>query len=351
MGSRRYTFPGTTPVVSANGTTKGIIWALQMANPGVLVAHNATNLTNEIYNSSQAAGNRDTLTNGVKFTLPTVANGKVYIGSQYSVFVFGLLGGNLEFSSSNYFAQESGGTATITVNRAGGTQGVAQVFYATVPGGSATGGLDYTSTSGTLTWTNGDSSPKSFTVTILDDNVAETNETVSLLLTNSSGAYIGAQATATLTIVEDNYEAWKFLHFGANASNNSIAGDLADPDADRIPNLLEYALASDPNTPGTEGTVSGAIVATHFQLHLRRNTSATNITYIVQAGNTLGSWNDVMTYTAGSGWVANTPGATSSESTGTGTPPDAYVNVTITDPAVVGSPGATSRFFRLVVHR
>src|SRR5262249_51071537 len=89
ISSRSSRIPGSTPSVSANGTSNGIIWALHMGNPGILVAHNATNLTNEIYSTTQAAGNRDGVTNGVKFTLPTVANGKVYIGSQFSVYAFG----------------------------------------------------------------------------------------------------------------------------------------------------------------------------------------------------------------------------------------------------------------------
>ena len=124
---------------------------------------------------------------------------------------------------------ESAGTVTITVNRTGGTQGAAQASYATVPGGTATSGLDYLSASGTLTWPNGDASPKSFSVTILDDNLAETNETVNLVLSNSSGAYLGPPSTAVLTIVEDNYEAWKFAHFGTNANNSAATAFIQRP--------------------------------------------------------------------------------------------------------------------------
>jgi hypothetical protein len=352
-GTRTYGFPGSTPAISANGTSNGIVWALKMGttgNPGILLAHNATNLTNEIYNSTQVT-NRDGLTNGVKFTVPIIANGKVYAGSQFSVYAFGLLGGNLAFSTNSYSAIESGVTATITVNRTGGTNGTAQVSYSTVAGGTATSGVDYVATSGTLSWSSGDSAPKTFNVTILNDTNAEPNETVNLVLSNSVGAYIGSQSTAVLTIQEESYEAWKFAHFAANANNDAIAGDLADPDGDGIANLLEYAMASDPNVGGTEGTTSGVIVANHFQLHLRRNTSASDLTYIVQAGNTLGTWADLMTYTAGTGWVANTLGATASESSVVGAPPDAYVNVTVTDPTVVGTPGAGSRYFHFVVHR
>src|SRR5258705_3002192 len=207
------TFPGQTPSISANGTSNGIVWLLKMGNPGKLFAYNATNLTNEIYNSTQAPAGRDALTNGVKFTLPTVANGKVYVGSQFSVYVFGLLGGNLTFSSSAYSSPEASGTAAITVNRTAGTQSSVQVSYATVAGGSAASGIDYTSASGTLSWASGDVAPKSFNVPILDDGQAEFNETVNLSLSGPVGAYLGSNSTAVLTILEDAYEAWKLAHF------------------------------------------------------------------------------------------------------------------------------------------
>lgn len=348
IGPRRTGFPGSTPVVSANGTNNGVVWALFMGNPGVLVAHNATNLTNEIYNTAQAAANRDALTNGVKFTVPTVANGKVYVGSQYSVYAYGLLGGNLAFNSSNYAAVESGGTATITVNRTGGSSGPASVSYATVTGGNASPMLDYLSASGTLSWTNGETAPKAFSITIVDDNLAETNETISLILTNPSGAYLGPQSTATLTILEDAYESWKLIHFGTNA-NNAVADDLDDPDNDGIPNLMEFALASDPNTTGTEATISATIVANHLQLQLRRNTSGTNLTYTVQTASSLDTWSNLITWTAVTGWAADLPGSTAAESAPIGTPPDAFVSVTVTDPDLLTA--APTRFYRLLVHR
>jgi hypothetical protein len=71
----------------------------------------------------------------------------------------------------------------------------------------------------------------------------------------------------------------------------------------------------------------------------------------VQTSSTLLSWSNLMTYTAASGWVANLPGASASESTATGVPPDQFVNVTITTSTNVPAPGVTNQFLRLQVHQ
>ena len=94
-------YPGPTPSVSANGTSNGIVWGLDSASYGsacsggancqVLYAYDARNLGSMLYNSSQAAGDRDIPGGAVKFAVPTIANGKVYVGSQYAVSAFGEL--------------------------------------------------------------------------------------------------------------------------------------------------------------------------------------------------------------------------------------------------------------------
>jgi hypothetical protein len=85
-----FIYPGTTPAVSANGTTNGIVWAVENASPAVLHAYDATSLQ-ELYNSNQAANGRDQFGNGNKFITPLVVNGKVYVGTPSAVAVFGLL--------------------------------------------------------------------------------------------------------------------------------------------------------------------------------------------------------------------------------------------------------------------
>jgi PQQ enzyme repeat len=85
-----FAYPGTTPSVSANGTSAGIVWTVENGSGGVLHAYDATNLGNELYNSSQAPNGRDSFSDN-KFITPMIANGKVFVGTPTGVAVFGML--------------------------------------------------------------------------------------------------------------------------------------------------------------------------------------------------------------------------------------------------------------------
>jgi hypothetical protein len=87
----QFGFPGATPSISGGSASTLILWATENTSPAVLHAYNANNLSVELYNSNQAAGGRDNFGNGNKFITPTIANGKVYVGTTNGVGVFGLL--------------------------------------------------------------------------------------------------------------------------------------------------------------------------------------------------------------------------------------------------------------------
>ena len=90
-------YPGAVPSVSANGSSNGIVWivrrssTLPSSSPAVLHAYDAANLSNELYNTLQVPG--DQLNWAIKFAVPTIANGKVYVGSQSTVDVLGIRSG------------------------------------------------------------------------------------------------------------------------------------------------------------------------------------------------------------------------------------------------------------------
>lgn len=108
--------------------------------------------------------------------------------------------GELSFANEPYQVNEAGDTATITLRRSGGSGGEFTAFYRVVDG-SATDGGDYEQVSGSVTWADGDSEDKTFTVPILDDDAAEGDETVLIRATTDSD-FVEFMET-TLTIIDD----------------------------------------------------------------------------------------------------------------------------------------------------
>ena len=88
--SNAFGYPGTTPSISANGSSNGIVWAVENGGTAVLHAYDAGTLT-ELYNSNQASAGRDHFGAGNKFITPMIVNGKVFVGTPNGVAVFGLL--------------------------------------------------------------------------------------------------------------------------------------------------------------------------------------------------------------------------------------------------------------------
>ncbi len=113
-------YPGASPVISANGTTGGILWAInssrwKTAGPAILSAFDATNIKTELYDSDQLS--EDHPGPAVKFTVPTVANGSVYVGTQTQLAVFGLFPGGVRGAPTPIAtATTAAATATRTVS-------------------------------------------------------------------------------------------------------------------------------------------------------------------------------------------------------------------------------------------
>ncbi len=123
-----------TPSLSANGTTNGIVWSLKTDNFGtngqaILYAHDATNVATLLYSSTQNA-TRDNPGASVKFAVPTVANGKVYVGTETQVSIFGLLNGSTQAQAPVISPAGQSFTGSLQVTITDSTPG-ASIYYTT----------------------------------------------------------------------------------------------------------------------------------------------------------------------------------------------------------------------------
>jgi hypothetical protein len=109
-------FPGATPTISANGTSNAVLWALESdafrdTGPGgeaILRAYNASSISaGELYDSNMSPG-RDNPGQAIQFAVPTVANGKVYVGAEGQLSVFGLVGSETQAAAPTF--DPGGGT-------------------------------------------------------------------------------------------------------------------------------------------------------------------------------------------------------------------------------------------------
>ena len=112
--------------------------------------------------------------------------------------------GRIQLSAGTYSADEGAGSASIIVKRTDGSYGAASVTFDT-SNGTATAGSDYTAvTSFTVNFADGDAADKTVPITIANDTLFENNETVNIALTSATGALLGPQNTAVLTITDND---------------------------------------------------------------------------------------------------------------------------------------------------
>jgi len=223
-----FVYGAPIPSVSANGTEAGIVWGLQGAgktetcsagglNCAILYAYDATNLSGLLYSSNFAGNNRDVLGGSVRFATPTIANGKVYVGSQYAVSAFGELAGQ-PFGVS--------------------LKSVANVFGLAKRGAAVTdGGLDHHGDAypsqllgSSLAWSNatfllGSPGPNSAATSTIIPLPAGEDSTLSLLATGVDGAQAGqtfivTYTDGTTTSFTQSLSDW---HTPQNFSGESVA--------------------------------------------------------------------------------------------------------------------------------
>jgi ribosomal protein L35AE/L33A len=126
--------------------------------------------------------------------------------------------GTLALAASSYSVAQNAGAIAITVARTGGSHGAASVTYKTV-NGSAVGGTDFTAANGSLTWADGDSGNKTFSVAVSNATPFSGSKTFSVSLSGSSGASVGSPGSATVKINGDAQTAVGNVQLSTSAYN------------------------------------------------------------------------------------------------------------------------------------
>jgi hypothetical protein len=199
--SQTFSFPAPNPVVSSNGNTNGIVWAMASGvayyngTSGTLHAYDATNLAHELYNSSQNK-TRDDPGLALKFVVPVVMNGKVYVGSQtqinvYGLFNPGLVAPSITSANSTAFAVGVHGSFTVTA-----TGNPAPTFSES---GALPSGVTFTS-AGVLSGTPGPGTSGNYPIVITAQNGVAPNATQNFTLTIGQAPTITSASSTTFTV-------------------------------------------------------------------------------------------------------------------------------------------------------
>ncbi len=229
-------YPGATPSVSSDGSTSGIVWAVESSSPAVLHAYDATNLATELYNSDQA-GTRDHFGNGNKFMTPTIANGKVYIGTPNSIAVFGYRGSaTAPLPDGNYNLTNSASSLLLT-------------DYAASPS-SSTEIVQLTQYNGNYqTW---------FLSWQGNGYYVIQNMATGYLLSAPEGRASNGTPARHLSAVHDDTQLWSLASTGSGYTlvNKSTGLVLGDPGANKNPAALHLETAA--NTANQVWSVQAA---------------------------------------------------------------------------------------------
>jgi hypothetical protein len=267
--------------------------------------------------------------------------------------------GTLQFKASSYSVAQSAGSATVTVTRDGGSNGAISVAYAT-SNGTAVAGTNYTATSGTLSWANGDATAKTFTVAVSTATAFSGVKTFTVSLSNpSTGAEISSPGSATVAISGDGSAPVGNVQLSESSYSVSQGAGSVTVTVDRLNGSsgaisVAYATANGSAVAGTDytaasGTLSwaaGDAAAKSFSVPVSNaapfsGTKSFTVTLSKPSGGTAITNPATATVSIAGDAVAATPGSLQLSATGYSVAQSGG-SVTITVNRTGGSSGAVS---------
>lgn len=291
--AKQFSFATGTPVVSSNGNTNGIVWLLDNSAFAssccqALYAYDATNLTNMLYNSTQAANNRDVPGGAVKFSAPTIANGKVYVGSQGVVTAYGVISTTPGAATPTFSPAPGSYTSATAVTLSDTTAGAA--IHCTTDGSTPTASSPVCTTltvSGTTTiraiavasgYTNSAAASATYAI---DPGATGINYGAGLSATgltlNGSAAMNGTRLRLTNGGTNEAASAWSSTPINVQTFTTDFSFQLSSAAADGFTFTIQNAgtsalgpsgggLGYGPDTPGGTPGI-GSSVAVKFDIY------------------------------------------------------------------------------------
>jgi Legume lectin domain/Chitobiase/beta-hexosaminidase C-terminal domain len=291
--SKQFSFATGTPVVSSNGNTNGIVWLLDNSAFAssccqALYAYDATNLNNMLYNSTQAANNRDVPGGAVKFSAPTIANGKVYVGGQALVTAYGIISTTPGAAAPTFSPAAGSYTTATTVTLSDTTAGAA--IHCTTNGSTPTASspvctsvtVSGTTTINAIAVASGYTNSAVATATYdIDPGASGINYGAGLsatgLVLNSSAAMNGTRLRLTNTGTNEAGSAWSSAPINVQTFTTDFSFQLSSASADGFTFAIQGigttalgpsggGLGYGPDTPGGTPGIANS-VAVKFDIY------------------------------------------------------------------------------------
>jgi hypothetical protein len=186
--------------------------------------------------------------------------------------------------------------AVFTVTRTG--PATSPLYVPLAWGGTAVSGTHYTTPAPSVLIPAGATSA-TLSITPVADSIAQGDRTVTLSITTDFSLSAGSPESASATIRDKPFDAWRFTRFTTeDLADPAISGDSADPDADGLSNLLEYALGSEPKTSdATAHSPASGLDNDRLTLTYTRPASTSDLTYAIEWSSDLQSWNSGSAFT------------------------------------------------------